>query len=78
MGFTSGLLVVAGTIFVIGRKELPMLARKLGYACGRSLAFARSAKTAVREASKGMSLQSTGYGVLANASTGRQIRKLSP
>ncbi len=52
MGLGSALLVVGTSLLVLGPKELPAVARRAGFAVGRSLAFLRSARNAVRDASK--------------------------
>jgi Sec-independent protein translocase protein TatA len=52
MGLGTALLVAGTTLLVVGPKQLPAVARQAGYALGRSLAFARSARNAVRDASK--------------------------
>jgi Sec-independent protein translocase protein TatA len=52
MGFTSFLVGVGAVIVVVGPKDLPIVARKLGYAVGRSVAFLRSARRVAREVSK--------------------------
>jgi hypothetical protein len=46
------LLVAGATVAVIGPKELPGVARKLGFAVGRSLGVLRGAKRAVRQAAQ--------------------------
>lgn len=53
MGLTSALVAAGVAIVVIGPRELPSVARKVGFMAGRGLAFFRQLRGAVREASKG-------------------------
>ena len=55
MGFSTVMAIVGATIVVAGPRDLPKVARRIGYTFGRSLSFLRSARGAIREASKGMS-----------------------
>ncbi len=52
MGLTSFMVGVGAIVVVLGPKDLPIVARKLGFAVGKSVAFLRSARRVVHEASK--------------------------
>ncbi len=52
MGVGQFLLLVGASIVMIGPKDLPIVARNLGYGLGRAMGALRGARNALREAAK--------------------------
>jgi Sec-independent protein translocase protein TatA len=78
MGITGLLTAIGATILVVGPKDMPIVAKKLGYALGRSVAFLRSARRAAREASKDPELAQMVTEVEKGVADMRRIREGAP